>query len=229
MRFSAIPLILVCCLAESARADDLILPSVKAFVADRIQEFDEISADRKQQLEKLADYLREQQRSGDKTKLIFICTHNSRRSHMSQLWAAVAASHYGLKQVETFSGGTEATAFNPRAIAAMSRAGFEIKKQDDSSNPKYRVVFSETAKPQMCFSKKYSDKANPSKAFCAVMTCSSADRNCPNVLGADFRIAIPFEDPKVADGTSLEASKYDERAAQIAREFLYAFSRVNAK
>ena len=209
-------------------ANDALLPAVQNYVAERTSEFDQISTERKQQLTKLADFVRDCQKSGEPTNMVFICTHNSRRSHMSQLWAAVAAAHFGLSGVETFSGGTEATAFNPRAIAAMERAGLEITKQDESANPKYRVTFAKSGKPQICFSKKYSDSPNPKKNFCAVMTCTSADKNCPNVGGASARIAIPFEDPKVADGTAIEAAKYDERAAQIARELLYAFSRVTA-
>jgi hypothetical protein len=72
----------------------------------------------------------------------------------------------------------------------------------------------------------YADAANPQREFCAIMTCSQADEACPNVAGAANRIAIPYEDPKAADGTPEEAAVYDERCAQIARETLYAFSLV---
>jgi arsenate reductase len=195
-----------------------------AFVEEREAEFDNIPTQRKVQLEQLSDYLRECQNSGKPARLIFICTHNSRRSHMSQLWAAVAAVHYGLENVETFSGGTECTAFNPRAVAAMERAGFKVEIDESLQNPTYQLSYAHDSKPQTCFSKVYSDGANPTADFCAVMTCSSADKSCPNVKGASKRVAIPFEDPKIADGTPDESSKYDERSAQICREILYAFS-----
>lgn len=145
---------------------------------------------------------------------------------MSQLMASVAASYYAIDGVECYSGGTEATAFNPRAIAAVQRAGFKVEKTDDAKNPKYAVRFEDTDKPLICFSKVYSDPPNSREDFCAVMTCSHADKSCPNVAGASLRIALPFEDPKMADDTPEEASRYDERLAQIGREMLYVFSQV---
>jgi arsenate reductase len=58
------------------------------------------------------------------------------------------------------------------------------------------------------------------------MTCSEADRNCPNVVGATLRLPLPYEDPKAADDTPEEAARYDERSLQIATELLYVFSQV---
>jgi len=158
--------------------------------------------------------------------MTFICTHNSRRSHLSQIWAAVAAAKFGIMDVETFSGGTESTAFNPRAVAALERSGLAIESDASEDNPRYQVTFSKTLDPLVCFSKVYSSDPNPDSGFCAIMTCDSADRSCPTVSGSSTRIAIPYEDPKVADGTDQEAAKYDERCAQICREMLYVFSKV---
>ncbi|MEX1369391.1 MAG: protein-tyrosine-phosphatase, partial [Nannocystaceae bacterium] len=163
--------------------------------------------------------------AGRMASLLFICTHNSRRSHMSQLWAAAAAAWYGIDGVETFSGGTEATAFNPRAVAAMQRAGFAV---DDpgGDNPRYSVTFGPEASPMSAFSKTWQDEVNPDEGFAAVMTCSQADEACPFVHGSKLRIALPYVDPKVSDGTPDEAATYDERAQQIATEMFYLFSRV---
>jgi protein-tyrosine-phosphatase len=206
-----------------------LFDEVAAFVEKCENEFDRISTQRKEQLEQMSDYLRECQESGKPARLIFVCTHNSRRSHMSQLWAAVAAVHYGLKNVETFSGGTECTAFNPRAVSAMERVGFKIKIVKPGSNPNYLTSFAHNTKPHTIFSKLYSDPENPTSNFCAVMTCSSADQSCPSVKGAVKRIAIPYEDPKIADDTPEETSAYDERVAQICREILYAFSHARQR
>lgn len=205
--------------------EPVLLPAVKDFVSEREGEFDLIPSDRKESLEQLSKYLRKCQKDGTPARMIFVCTHNSRRSHMSQLWAAVAAVHYQIKNVETYSGGTESTAFNPRAVSSMKRAGLKIEIDEAGENPIYLVSFANNTKPQSCFSKIYSDSANPSEDFCAVMTCSSADKSCPSVKGAVKRVAIPYEDPKIADNTPAESSKYDERSAQICREILYAFSR----
>ena len=155
----------------------------------------------------------------------YICTHNSRRSHLGQVWAAVAASYYNIKNVHTFSGGTEATAFNPNAIQALERAGFRIEKTSLESNPLYKVYYS-NEDYVTCFSKVYSNAANPSTDFAAIMTCTDADEKCPIVLGATVKIATPYEDPKAFDGTELQDDKYDERCQQIALECLYVFSHV---
>lgn len=217
---------LVFSLSNYARSEDpKLYNEVAEYVDERESEFDRIPVERKEQLELLSDYLRECQSSGKPARLIFVCTHNSRRSHMSQLWAAVAAVRYGLNNIETYSGGTECTAFNPRAVAAMERAGFKVEIAEAGENPNYLVSFAHGSKPQSCFSKIYSHHSNPNEEFCAIMTCSSADQSCPNVKGAVKRIAIPYEDPKIADNTEEESTKYDERSAQICREVLYAFSR----
>jgi arsenate reductase len=202
-------------------------PSLANYVAARTAEFDDVPADRRATLDELAAYIRKQRDAGESVRLVFICTHNSRRSHMAQLWAATAAASYGIDDVETFSGGTEATAFNPRAVAALERAGFEIKTSTPAdANPKFLVRVGPTADALECFSKVYDQPPNPSSGFCAVMTCSAADEACPSVPGATLRLAIPYDDPKVADGMPEEAATYDERCAQIAREMLFAFSRV---
>jgi arsenate reductase len=172
-------------------------------------------------------FIRTKQASNEPANLTFICTHNSRRSHMSQLWAATAAAWYGVKDVGTFSGGTEATAFNPRAVAALQRAGFVIENPG-GDNPHYRVAYGPGAPVMECYSKTYDDPSNPQKGFAAVMTCSQADKNCPVVMGAALRVAIPYDDPKAADGTPDEAQRYDERCNQIATEMFYLFSQVNA-
>jgi arsenate reductase len=61
------------------------------------------------------------------------------------------------------------------------------------------------------------------------MTCTSADQGCPFVAGAEKRFSIPFEDPKIADGTPEQASKYEERSLQIATEMKFIFSQIKQK
>ena len=196
------------------------------YVSQRETEFDMISAERKEQLNQLAGHIQKCRATEEPIRLTFICTHNSRRRHMSQLWAAVASVRYRIDRVETFSGGTEITAFNPRAVAALQFAGFEIEKLDETDNPRYRVFIAENVAPHICFSKYYSDEPNPATDYCAVMTCSAADIHCPNARGAKARVAITYEDPKLADNSPDEVAQYAERSAQIAREMLYCFSLV---
>lgn len=160
-------------------------------------------------------------------KLTFICTHNSRRSHLSQIWAQVAANYFGIDHVETYLGGTEASAFNPRAVSAMQRCGLAISTADvDSPNPRYEVRTHDGSEVQLCFSKVYDAPPNPTVAFCAIMTCSQADDACPLVMGCELRMPIRYDDPKMADDTDRESSLYNERSQQICREMLYMMSCV---
>ena len=203
-------------------------PKLRAYVEQVVEAgFDSISEERKKRLRRLARFVEEKRAAAESADLTYICTHNSRRSHMSQLWGATAAAWYGIDGVRTFSGGTEATAFNPRAVAALERAGFEIENPG-GENPHYRVTYGPDAPVMECFSKKYDDSFNPANGFAAVMTCSRADESCPVVMGADLRVGIPYDDPKAADGTPQESARYDERCKQIAAEMLYLFSRVEA-
>jgi arsenate reductase len=199
-----------------------ILENINAFE----KEFDQISEERKQQLKELTAFVEGKIKNKQKVELTFICTHNSRRSHISQIWAQTAAAYYDVPNVVAYSGGTEATALNPRAIKAMEEAGFKIAKTKEGTNPVYEVRFSDSENPIMAFSKKYSDPFNPLKDFAAILTCSHADENCPMVFGASTRISINYDDPKDFDGTPLEAAKYKERVHEIGREIAYAFSQV---
>ena len=188
--------------------------------------FENIPEQRRAQLKKIALYVRSRTGEGGEARLTFICTHNSRRSHMAQIWAQTAAAHYRVPGVATYSGGTEATAFNPRAVAALQRAGISIVETGGGENPMYEVRIAENAPVMKAFSKVYNEKPNPTNDYCAVMTCSQADENCPIVVGASARVAIPYDDPKAADGTDGEEAQYDERCRQICREMLYLFSLV---
>lgn len=203
-------------------------PKLKTYITQLGSDFDSIPSERKEQLREVADYIRSTKESGEAARLNFICTHNSRRSHLAQIWTQTAAKYYEIEDIETYSGGTEATAFNPRAVAAVERAGFEVNNPG-GDNPRYEVSFSDDAKPMICFSKKFDDDFNPNKNFAAIMTCSDADENCPFVPGAEFREPITYVDPKEADGTDREAEVYDERCGQIATEMFYMMNLVRSK
>ncbi|MFP8487857.1 protein-tyrosine-phosphatase [Gracilimonas sp. Q87] len=201
----------------------MIFSKLKSYINGLVSNFGSIPSDRVKDLKTVADYILSKKKSEEMARLNYICTHNSRRSHLAQIWTQTAAAYYGIKDLETYSGGTEATAFNPRAVAAIERAGFKVQNPD-GENPRYEVSFSDEAEPMICFSKKFYDDFNPDKNFAAIMTCSDADENCPFVPGAEFRKSITYVDPKVADGTDKEAEVYDERCKQIATEMFYMMS-----
>ena len=203
-----------------------LLETLSNYIASNVLDFNSIPEERKDKLNDIGEHISGKALENKPVNMIFICTHNSRRSHMSQLWAQVAAFHYDISQINCFSGGTAATAFNPRAVAALNKAGFQIDTEAIGSNPVYMVKFAERVKPVEAFSKKFSDSDNPQDEFIAIMTCSDADEACPIVPGAEARFSIPYEDPKVADNTQEEVARYDERCRQIAIEMFYLFSNI---
>lgn len=204
-----------------------LFSSIEDFLKQRESETDLIPDSRKQELQQLADYVRNQIRESGVTHLTCICTHNSRRSHLSQIWAKVAADSVGLSGVQTFSGGTEATAMNPRVVDSLRRVGFTVSTENpNAENPKYEVHYASGATPLECFSKVYDQSPNPNRGYCAVMNCSSADQACPIVPGCDLRLPIRYDDPKISDDTPEEAATYDARSTQICREMLYAMQQV---
>ncbi|GAB1858187.1 protein-tyrosine-phosphatase [Flavobacteriaceae bacterium MHTCC 0001] len=186
-----------------------------------------ISEDRKVILKQLVDYIKQKVGAKQSIRLNFICTHNSRRSHLSQIWAQTMAAYYGVNQVFCYSGGTEATAMFPKVGETLTNQGFKISKLSEADNPVYSIKFSENEASVIAFSKTYDDVFNPTSAFAAIMTCSSADEGCPMVFGCDKRIAITYEDPKKSDGTPQQTETYLERSLQIATEMKFVFASIN--
>ena len=194
-------------------------------VREFIQNLDtsSITEDRIEILKKIAEYVNTKLENNEPVNLNFICTHNSRRSHLSQVWAQTIARYKNLKNVTCYSGGTEATALFPSSAKALENSGFQVLKLTESTNPIYAIKSDPEASPIIGFSKKFSDVFNPQSNYGAILTCSSADAECPFVPGADVRVPLTFEDPKAFDGTNIQAEKYFERSSQIATEMKYLF------
>lgn len=188
--------------------------------------FESISEERKTTLRPLVDFIQEKANSHKEIRLNLICTHNSRRSHLSQVWAQTAAFHYGIKNVFCYSGGTEATAMFPMVAKTLTKQGFQIKAIAEGSNPVYAIKYAKNEHSIIGFSKTFDDDFNPQSEFAAILTCSSADQGCPFISGAEKRIPITFEDPKAFDNTPQQAEKYEERSVQIATEMFYVFSQI---
>lgn len=185
-----------------------------------------VSDERKEFLKPLTDFIQNKLDNNENINLNFICTHNSRRSHLSQIWAQVMAEYFGVKNVFCYSGGTEATAMFPKVAETLQNQGFEILKLSETENPVYAVKFSENNHPIICFSKKFDDDFNPKKGFAAIMTCDSADENCPIVFGAEARISVKYKDPKASDGTPEMDETYFNRSFEIASEMYWVFSKI---
>ncbi len=202
---------------------------LKAYCQTLESEFSLIPEDRKENLKQIASYIKTRLAEQKKAEVVFICTHNSRRSQLAQVWAGLAYQYYGFapEGLATFSGGTEATACNPRTVATLKRAGVQISTPVTVvNNPRYELQLNLAEKKQTLylFSKKYNEESNPQKDFCAVLVCSQADESCPVVAGAGKRIYHSYEDPKKSDGSADEAKVYDATCRLIAREMFYMLS-----
>lgn len=187
-----------------------------------------ISDERKAVLQPLTDFIQAKVSKDKEIRINFICTHNSRRSHLSQVWAQTMASYFNIKNVFCYSGGTEATALFPMVVETLQKSGFQIKRISENENPIYSIKYANNEHPIIGFSKKTDDDFNPKSEFVAIMTCDSANEACPFVPGAEKRIPITFEDPKAFDNTPQQAEKYMEKSLQIATELFYVFSQINS-
>jgi len=181
---------------------------------------------RRKHLDSLVVYIKEKLKNQESINLNFICTHNSRRSHLAQIWAKVASSHYSILNVNCYSGGTEATAMYPSVKNTLIKQGLKIIELSTGNNPIYGIKYAKNKQPIIAFSKTYDHPFNPSSHFAAIMTCDHADQNCPFIHGAENRFAINYVDPKSFDNTELEAQKYIERSTQIAEEMFYVFKNI---
>ena len=204
----------------------MIFSEINSFIKEALTSFGSIPEERKNILKKISDFVQKNQNEGKISELIYVCTHNSRRSHLGQIWGKTAAVYYGIKNINTYSAGTEVTALNSNAIEAVTEVGFKIIKDLPERNPVYSVFYSGAEGPIFCFSKTFEDLSIPKEGLCAIMTCAEAVGNCPVIPGTELRVSCPYLDPKAFDGTPQQSEKYAERCKQIAVENLYIFSLI---
>ena len=194
--------------------------TIKGLVLENIPE------NRKKTLNPLIDFIQAKLAKSEPVDLNFICTHNSRRSHLSQVWAQALTYYYQVENVTCYSGGTEATALFPMVAETLKKQGFQIQILSQENNPVYAIKYAENTLPIIGFSKRFDNDFNPKSGFAAIMTCDSAHEACPFVSGADMRIPITYEDPKAFDKTPQQHEMYLERSLQIATELKYVFSAI---
>jgi arsenate reductase (thioredoxin) len=174
-------------------------------------------------LNPLKSFVQNELAANGHVSLVFICTHNSRRSHLSQVWAQLMANYYRRHGVTSYSAGTEATAVYSQTLETLMGHGCVGSKLSEGNNPIWALRFDEQAPPLICFSKALDHPFNPDRNFGAIMTCDSADEACPFVPGASARFPIRYSDPKASDGTDSMVQTYHERSLEIAREMKYIF------
>ena len=204
----------------------LLFPNIDTFIGTL--NIESISPERELILQPLIAFIQNKVSTHQEVRLNFICTHNSRRSHLTQIWAQTMASYFSIKNVSCYSGGTENTAVYPMVISTLENTGFQIHSISQGENPVYSVKFAQNQHPVIAFSKKLDAEFNPKSEFAAIMTCSQADGGCPFISGAESRIPITYDDPKAFDNTPFQSEKYQERSLQIATELFYVFSQIKA-
>jgi arsenate reductase (thioredoxin) len=198
---------------------------LKTYIKKLTLDIDKIPKKRKKLLLDIAGYLKQDCFNENRANIIFICTHNSRRSQLAQCWSIASSQYYNLKNINFFSGGMETTSFNRKALNALKRSGFIIDQKNQEAQV-YLLKTSKTSDGQKFFSKRYDYKRNPQKKFLAIMTCSDADKKCPFVKGADKKIFLPYHDPRRSDGSDLEESIYDQSCYIIAQEMFYIMKKA---
>ena len=195
-----------------------------------IQSFEEqalsITEERKSSLEAMAQIISEELTSNQHLDIVIICTHNSRRSQVGELWIRTLVKYFSIENVHAFSGGTEATALHPNMAQAIITTGWKmLHENNQSSNPTYHISIAGEESQKM-FSKKYDDAFNPEKDYLAILVCEEAAEACPIVIGAKHRFPLPYSDPKAFDDTEKQNEKYLECVSLIGTEFFYCFSKV---
>tara|TARA_R100001143_G_scaffold52481_2_gene47669 strand:- start:31496 stop:32110 length:615 start_codon:yes stop_codon:yes gene_type:complete len=192
------------------------------------KEYHKNPADRHSEtINKLAKWIYKSQLDWNIVNLIFICTHNSRRSQFAQVMSQVVQAWLNVRYVQSFSGGTEVTACNPRTIDALKRIGLSVSVTGEN-NPIYTITDDQLDVSVDLWSKLYDDEENPNKQFAAIMTCDHADENCPYIPGAEIRIPLTYIDPKYADDTDEEASAYDLTCKTITTDMIRLFRAVHS-
>src|SRR5262245_44872270 len=98
MKSIVIPGIIALCLvgcatAPEAKPSATLLPPLRSYSDEVAAELDVLSEERKVVLGEIAATIVTRLEDGHDANLTFICTHNSRRSHMSQIWAQTAACY----------------------------------------------------------------------------------------------------------------------------------------
>lgn len=173
-------------------------------------------------LDTLAGFIRKARDGGTPAGLAFLCTHNSRRSQMAQCAAQALAIYHNMPQMFCLSAGSQATDTHPEARAALGRAGFAIQQLDPWPNGSYWAGISPHSGVEL-YSKTVDQVTWPAWPIASIAVCSAAADACPIPPTATLRLALPFEDPRHADGTPAAPAAYDACLLQITTALVYAF------
>ena len=158
-------------------------------------------------------------RKNGSANLVYVCTHNSRRSQFAQLWSAHHSEMLKLP-ITSYSAGTEKTACHPNVLEVLRNEGFGIESDVDN----HRVVWNGNTLTTL--GSKTIDSGDLPNEFFAIMTCSDADENCPFIPSALGRFRLTFEDPKWSDKTNDAIKVYQETSLTISNDIKYLLQQI---
>lgn len=188
----------------------MLTETLDDYISETIDNFS-LSPGRVDMLEKIATTLFKIKSTQDELNVVFVCTHNSRRSHMAQVMFAAMVEHLEIDHTNSFSAGTEATEVHPLTISSLQEVGFDVVKKDST----HKLTSGDMSLD--LFSKKY-DHPSIKSPFVAIMVCDEADNSCPTLPQAVKRFSLPYKDPKSADGTEVEQKVYATTLYKIGEE-----------
>lgn len=113
-----------------------------------------------------------------KRRVLFVCTHNSARSHMAEAMLRAWAGD----RFEASSAGTEATGIKPETIQVMQEIGISLDGHRSKTIEEFRGQSFEWF----------------------ITVCDEAQKNCPVLPGVEHVGHWSIEDPSLADGTPEE-------------------------
>lgn len=176
-----------------------------------------LKADRKLLLNKVVEVIK----SHDKeAKVVFVCTHNSRRSQAAELLLHLISEHFK-RPIITESAGTESTAFHGNMVKAFNSFGVNFLKYD-LGNPLY--IYQEFGQDKYLYSKRLEELDYQNSILITV--CGDAKDNCPLILDGLAHLHLGYTDPKSFDGSDDELTGYQGKILEIGAELYYLVKRI---
>ena len=175
---------------------------------------------RRGEIERYAQEIAQRIKESGSANIVYVCTHNSRRSQFAQFWSAYHTDALNLP-ITSYSAGTERTACHSNVLEVLRQEGFSIT----SEGANHKVILNHKSFVELS-SKTLNSVGLPERYF-AIMTCSDADENCPYIPGALDRFRLTFEDPKWSDNSAEAIQVYQDTSKQISTDIKYLLEQIN--
>ena len=176
-----------------------------------LHQIDSIKSGRLDVLDKIASKITSRLKLDLKANVVFVCTHNSRRSQIAEVSLRSFLKVLQIPEISVFSCGTEKTGIPDQIVRLLEGLGFEVLKTGEFINVGSEITLS---------SKTFDDPGLPPNLL-AIMVCDHASESCPFVPSFSERISLEFQDPKSADGSPQETVSYENAWKKISREMAY--------